>query len=215
MPNIFILAIIVSAGVIGGSVNFATSRTESSTLKDWMWSLIIGIGAALLVPLFLNTISSSLLSDILNSSSSKTDIYVFAGFCILGAISSKTMIHTLTQQLLKDTEKNKNDIKMLNTKVAPVIDKETETDTPSNAKASVSPGIPNNLIQILRALAGSQYSLRTVSGIANNVASIESAVVTDLRELSSMGLAEEVQSDMGVRWYITPEGRKLVQDYPS
>ena len=93
MHNWQIIAIIFVAGVAGGTVNFALSRRGSSVRKDlvekdlsrkeWFWSVAVGLGAAFLMPLFLNTISSTLLQDILDATpaepASRADIYVFGG----------------------------------------------------------------------------------------------------------------------------------------
>src|ERR1700704_4201338 len=99
MSHVEVIAVIVLAGVFGGTVNFALARTESSGSKDWFWCVVIGLGASFLVPLFLNTISSTLLSGLFSNSPGKADIYIFAGFCLLGAIASKGMIQTLTQRV--------------------------------------------------------------------------------------------------------------------
>ena len=100
MTTFEVVLLMFFAGVLGGIVNFALSRTENSTFRDVLWSIVVGLGAAFLVPLFLNTISSSLLLGLLDGSASGSDVFVFFGFCLLGAIASKAMINTLTQKVL-------------------------------------------------------------------------------------------------------------------
>jgi hypothetical protein len=81
-----VVALLFAAGVFGGIVNFALARTEESTWRDAFWSVVIGLGAAFLVPLFLNTISSSLLSGLIDGTATSADPFVFFGFCLLGLI---------------------------------------------------------------------------------------------------------------------------------
>jgi len=210
MSHIEVVWVIVLAGVFGGTVNFALARTDSSGWKDWFWSVVIGLGASFLVPLFLNTISSTLLSGLLSSSPGKADIYIFAGFCLLGAIASKAMIQTLTQRVLREAQAARKEVETLKEEIAPIVEKETEDDAPVAEVLSRSSEIPENLSQVLKALDSSRFSLRSVTGVAQDVGRSRDAVVAELRELSQKGLAVEVQGKKGLRWSLTPEGRKFL-----
>jgi biotin operon repressor len=210
MSHIEVVWVIVLAGVFGGTVNFALARTDSSGWKDWFWSVVIGLGASFLVPLFLNTISSTLLSGLLSSSLGKADIYIFAGFCLLGAIASKAMIQTLTQRVLREAQAARKEVETLKEEIAPIVEKETEDDAPVAEVLSRSSEIPENLSQVLKVLDSSRFSLRSVTGVAQDVGRSRDAVVAELRELSQKGLAVEVQGKKGLRWSLTPEGRKFL-----
>lgn len=124
--NYIVIAIIIVAGVLGGFINYALGRSQETKLKEAWWCIVVGVGASCLMPLFLNTISSTLFSGIINGTSTLADIYVFFGFCLLGAISSRAMIQTLTQQILKTAEEAKRDVEKLKEEVDPIIIKETE-----------------------------------------------------------------------------------------
>jgi biotin operon repressor len=210
MSHFEVVWVIVLAGVFGGTVNFALARTDSSGWKDWFWSVVIGLGASFLVPLFLNTISSTLLSGLLSGAPGKGDIYIFAGFCLLGAIASKAMIQTLTQRVLREAQAARKEVETLKEEIAPIVEKETEDDAPAAEALSRSSEIPENLNQVLKALDSSQFSLRSVTGVAQDVGRSRDAVVAELRELSQKGLAVEVQGKKGLRWTLTPEGRKFL-----
>lgn len=209
MSHVEILGVMVLAGLIGGTVNFALARTEHSGWPDWFWSVVVGIGASLLVPLFLNTISSTLLSGLLTKTAPDADIFVFAGFCLLGAIASKAMIQTLTQKWLKQAEVLSQEVKTLKEEVAPIVEKETETESSPTRAAETQRGLelPEHLSQVLNALGSSQFALRSVTGLAHDVERPSNDVVTSLQELSRMGLAAEVQGKKGIRWTLTPSGR--------
>jgi hypothetical protein len=210
MSTAEIIAVMVFTGVFGGTVNFALGRTETSDWKDWFWSVVVGMGASFLVPLFLNTISSTLLSGLAAGSGGKADIYVFAGFCLLGAIASKAMIQTLTQRVLKETQATRNEVETLKAEMAPIVEKETEVDAPVGETTSKAQDISDTLQQVLKALGTSRFSLRSVTGVSRDVGRPYEKVITELRELSQMGLASEVQGKKGHRWSVTPEGRKLL-----
>jgi hypothetical protein len=210
MSTAELVAVMTVAGVFGGTVSFALARSETSGWKDWFWSVVVGLGASFLVPLFLNTISSTLLSGLVGESPRKADVYVFAGFCLLGAIASKAMIQTLTQKLIRQTEETKKRVETLEARVDPIVDKETEADLPASEAPMKPREIPDSLENVLKALGASQFSLRSLTGVAREVGRPSAEVLTDLRNLSQMGLAAEVQGKKGARWTITPEGRKYL-----
>ena len=108
-----ILAVIVVAGLAGGAVNYALSRPERWEARAVLWSAVPGLGAAFLIPLFLQTISSSLIVDLLNNDAAGSRaqyinrLLVFGGFCLLAAISSKRFIETLSEKVTKDLRDTK------------------------------------------------------------------------------------------------------------
>lgn len=210
MSHLEVIAVMVVAGLLGGTVNFALSRTEHSTLRDWFWSVVVGLGASLLVPLFLNTISSSLLSGLLSGSSGKADIYVFSGFCLLGAIASKVMIQTLTQRVLRVAEEARKEIKTLKEEIAPIVVKETEPESPSSSgfKMEAYGLVGNEPELIIKSLGNSNYSRRTVVGIQKDTRVPPSKVSETLDWLEANGLA--VSSGAAVRyWGLTEKGRDV------
>jgi len=94
-----ILGIIILAGGLGGLVNYflaqsdrkarrkgADTALDANEYLTWWQSMIIGVASALLVPLFLSLISSTLLAE------AKNDVvkgFVFAGFCLAAGIASR------------------------------------------------------------------------------------------------------------------------------
>jgi hypothetical protein len=210
-----IVGVMVIAGVAGGTVNFGLVRTDDSGWKDWAWSVIIGVGAAFLVPLFLNTISSSLIDNILPNPDKPLPvekILVFAGFCLLGAIASKAMIQSLTQKWLKEAAEVRKELKSLKEEVGPIVEKETEAESPlplaSAEKQSKALNMGESTGEVFRALGASRFALRALSGIAADVGKPSGQVAAALQELIQMGLAAEVQGKKGPRWSLTPEGRR-------
>lgn len=54
---------ILLSGLCGGMARFAQLRGMASHRANWISSAVMGIAAAFLVPMFLNTISSSLITE--------------------------------------------------------------------------------------------------------------------------------------------------------
>ncbi len=113
--------IMLSCGLLGGLANYLRTIQQVKNIPDpiqpanqaneiniissvsdkpsW-WShlltcLMLGVVASALVPLFLNSLESDLLRN-------RTDLnlLIFAGFCLLAAISSSSFIDALTQRIL-------------------------------------------------------------------------------------------------------------------
>lgn len=64
----------------------------------WRPNITLGIGAALLTPLFLHFTSSQLVSQVLADGNLKS-CFVFFGYCLVAAISSRAFIGAITRQV--------------------------------------------------------------------------------------------------------------------
>src|SRR5437764_7659640 len=95
-PYILILILImVGAGLLGGAVNYFLSQEIDPNQKYFGRSLWLGLAASFMVPLFLNMISSNLIDSIRGNAATpgdKSKLLVFAGFCIVAALSSRSFI---------------------------------------------------------------------------------------------------------------------------
>ena len=217
-----LILIMLVAGVAGGTVNFSMQRSEHEGWSLWLQSIAVGCGASFLMPLFLNTISSELVKNILNDSgpnSSRADVFIFFGFCLLAAISSKAFIQTLTDKVLKETretkkelEEAKEDISEIQTAVNPLIETETTDTETSVAKGSDTPTmvqLTENENTVLRTLTNSNYTLRSKYGVTKEAGISREEVNQRLCNLIEKGLADEVQGKKGTRWAVTFEGRRI------
>ncbi|WP_154668287.1 YEATS-associated helix-containing protein [Pseudoduganella violaceinigra] len=218
LTNCNVISLIVCAGTFGGLVNFAQARTKESTWRDGCWSVVIGLGAAFLIPLFLNTISSSLLAGLLNGTAGSADPFVFFGFCLLGAISSKSMIQSLSQKVLRLAEETKRDVKNLKDEVKPIIDKETEPDQHKSNESAFrveAYGLTgDDASKVIKALGDSKYSRRTVQGISKDANIAEGTVIETLRWLQQNGLATTTGGPRHY-WSLTDKGRSAFAEISS
>jgi uncharacterized membrane protein YeaQ/YmgE (transglycosylase-associated protein family) len=218
--------IMIVAGILGGTINnFLASDAGSDGNKLNVWrSVVIGIGAALLVPLFLNMISSNLMSDVVGSKEKPGDFgkaLVFLGFCLVAAISSRAFIQTISDRLLNEVKKTATEAKLeaqdAQTKVGQVVDLVVEPDEPSaktepiTAQATQAAPLTDDEKKILDALADGRWLLRSTTGVIND-SKVNPAEIDDLLgKLGNKGFVGQTKSPGGVRWYITSEGREAIK----
>ena len=70
-------------------------------------NLVLGVGAAFLVPLFLHAIGSNLVDDMHGGKNGPPDyskVLVFAGFCLVASMSAKSFISSVSDRVLKKAE---------------------------------------------------------------------------------------------------------------
>ncbi len=96
---LLLLAVMVIAGILGGLANyFMSEKSGGSAAKEMIKYALLGIVAALTVPLFLNMISSDLLAG---AKSRPIDLFVFAGFCLLFVLFSRRFVESAAEKLMQ------------------------------------------------------------------------------------------------------------------
>lgn len=225
---LLIIGVILAAGCLGGTVNHLLTRnTDPDALKFWP-SVIVGIGAAFLVPLFLNMASSNLVEQIraAQGPADFSKLLVFGGFCLAAAISSRAFIKTMSERVLREAAEAKKkasaaeekaesaeqraigaeqSANQLKSEVEPIVANQTEQDTVSEPLSlGEEPRVLLNESErkVLEALANGRFTLRTRTGLARD-SSLPKQVVNDLvLELKEKGLVSStnvLKSDGSVR----------------
>lgn len=212
MSILQVIGLMVAAGILGGFVNFVLVRGQESNWLDLLWSVILGLGAALLIPLFLNTISSSLLTGILDGTAKISDPFVFFGFCLLGAIASKAMIQTLSQKVLRVAEEARSEVASLKSEVAPVLIRETEPEVEELRRGGFEVDayglVGNEPPLVIKALGNSKYSRRTVSGIGKEAGVSTEKTIEVLEWLQKNGLGFTTGEPTHY-WSLTEKGYRV------
>src|SRR5262249_22124235 len=92
-----VVFVMLGFGALGGLVNYClpTADDKPTTLRR---SVVVGIGASFLVPLFLNMIWGVFLTG---SRRDGLKLLVFAGFCLVEVISARQFITSLTKKVIK------------------------------------------------------------------------------------------------------------------
>lgn len=228
---ILILTIIVLVGAFGGVINYfmlvpadgaAVAQPVPSKGSLLIRSLFMGIAAAILVPLFLNTISSAVLTDLIAGSNVYKNSLIFAGFCLLAAISSRRFIDDLYTRVMKiedkaDAAKGAADEARLNahkamTETQDLVNASTEPKKTKlkGMRANAAPAIvspeADNEAKLIAAFAGSKYIYRTLDGLVADSGLSDTDAQTALQSLQQKGkVKSRLDADGDTVWQVVPE----------
>lgn len=119
------LVIMLLAGAAGGYAGYRANWVPAKPgepdhdQRDLVTDIVIGVVAALCIPVLLWFTGSKLLGTLLTTPA-PADWLVFAGLCLLAAYSSRTFLQTMSGQLLKKLD---NKVSEVEKKVSSVDDK--------------------------------------------------------------------------------------------
>lgn len=191
-------------------------------------TFFLGITATFIVPLFLSMAKSDLVSNILNdgpaasdSTASSSDVFVFAGFCLVAAISSRTFIQSISDRILREAREARKTAEAAQVQAEQAVDSITEPELEEKpasqaqglAAGEVTPAVSvsEGGTKILRALRDRGYTLQSIGGLARGTGLQHQEVIDELDKLSSDALVRMVsikkKGKDRIRWMITPAGR--------
>ena len=229
MFSLVVIGVILAAGFLGGLVNYFLASKDDPEARSFGKSITLGIAASLLVPLFLNMISSNLLESIRSGASPDLSrVLVFLGFCLVAAISSTSFIKTLSDRILQEAKEAKKVARQADKKATdlestmqPIVEKETEgEESASETVASLvaqRPVVNENEKKLLQKLANGRWVLRTRTGLAKETSISKPEVdrmMDDLRRRKLVDYKWIVSrtTEKKKRWYITNEGRAVIAE---
>ena len=201
--NIYLLIFtIIFFGLLGGLVNAIRTKQEG---KNYWKSLVKGLVAAFLVPVFLEIIKSQLGQ---NLSTNLYDYIVFGGLCLTAAIFSDKFIDTIGEKILEKAENAERRAEESNKKIDTIIDKKAE---PEEDTEPVEKRILNfaefkestdttNIQSIIKCLQSEKYEYRTVSGIAKDTGLSNISVMKILKDLQNKKIVMSVNSRKRTLW---------------
>ncbi len=217
-----VLLIMVAAGILGGIANYYLSeRQNDSGRGDWGKFLILGVIAALTVPLFLNMISSNLLEA---ARTRPVDFFVFAGFCLIYVVVSRRFFENVANKLMGQMDQVRREmgqIKQQRQEMAlpPVVMREEPTpvaEAPVAKPEVIKESLSYNDIEILRALSEDSYVYGNLVGITDKTGLARDLVSTRLTVMKNLGVIETRISDKNVlHWYVSPRGKQMLEDVLS
>src|SRR5208283_3051846 len=111
---ILLLVAMIGSGVLGGAANFLLLHKDDPEYAKRSRSMVLGLVASLLTPIFLRTISSDMIDKISNiryGSGVPFDFFVFASLCLLAAVYSRAVAETVAKKLSAEVEKAKRESK--------------------------------------------------------------------------------------------------------
>lgn len=212
---LIILGIMVLAGILGGVANFFLSDRQGELVpRDWIKYSILGVIAALTVPLFLNMISSNLLEA---ARTRPVDFFVFAGFCLIYVVASRRVFENAANKLLSQLDQVKRDVshlKQQKQEAAPIASVREEAPLVTEAAAKPEPAkevLSYNDVEILRAIAEENYVYGNLAGLTDKTGLGRDLVSNRLTVLKSLGIIETRISDKNVlHWYVSPRGKQML-----
>jgi hypothetical protein len=222
---LMVLLIMVAAGVLGGVANyFLSDRQDDTGRRDWGKFLILGVIAALTVPLFLNMISSNLLEA---ARTRPVDFFVFAGFCLIYVVASRRVFENVANKLMGQMDQMRREMGQIKQQrqEAPVSvavpSREEPTVVVAEAPVAIKPEVVReslsyNDIEILRALAEDSYVYGNLVGLTDKTGLARDLVSTRLTVLKNLGIIETRINDKNVlHWYVSPKGKQMLGDILS
>ena len=210
------IIVMIAAGVFGGFVNFYLTKPDDVPTPSRIRSVVVGVAASLLVPLFLNMISSNLIELIKSGDNSK--LLILLGFCLVASISSTAFIRTLSDRVLSEAKEAKKEALEAKARVSEaqevigtIAARETEPDSADAAATElVAASEPlTNEQKMLQVLSGGRWALRSEGGLAKDVGLDRTEVSKSLQQLRDR--AGRRVGERGTRWFITEKGRAALQ----
>lgn len=216
---IIILGIMVATGLLGGLANFFLNERDSNS--PWGSAgrhMVLGVVAALTVPLFLNMMSSHLLEATRLKSS---ELFVFAGFCLLYVVVTRRFFENIAARLIGQVEQVRREVKHLqySSERAPLPASAARAAEPEAAPEPAPASIvelPRNAvsygdIELMRAVAEGNAIYGANTGLAARTTLPKDQIAARLAALKAMGLIEsKIDERNVVRWHLTPKGRSLI-----
>lgn len=211
---LMIFGIMFLAGLLGGIANFFLSERQADSGKqEWVRYPVLGVVAALTVPLFLNMISSTLLEG---ARTKPTDFYVFAGFCLIYVVASRRIFENVALKLLGQIDQVKRDMQHLKQRreapPPPPPAKEEKTEAPE-PRPEPREALSYNDIEILRALSEESYVYGNLAALCEKTRLGRELVSQRLMLMKSMGVIETRINEKNVlHWFVSPRGKQVLSE---
>ena len=216
---LIVLLIMIAAGVLGGVANcFLSDRSQDSTPRDWGKYIILGVIAALTVPLFLNMISSNLLEA---ARTRPVDFFVFAGFCLIYVVASRRLVENVANKLRFQMDQMKREMVQLKQQRSEAVttlvrDEPTvagEAAPPVVKAEAIKESLSYNDIEFIRALSEDSYVYGNLAGLTDKTGLARELVSSRLTVLKSLGVIETRINDKNVlHWFVSPKGKQMLGD---
>lgn len=220
---LIIFTIMLVAGALGGLANFFLSdRQGEMGSRDWIKYPVLGVVAALTVPLFLNMISSTLLEG---ARTKPVDFYVFAGFCLLYVVSSRRLFENVAIRLLAQIEQMKREMTQLKQQkretafmdASAAAEAKPEPLTRSeDAKIEPKEALSYNDVEILRALFEESYVYGNLAALCERTGLGRELISQRLTLMKTMGMIETRINEKNVlHWFVSARGKSVLGEILS
>jgi DNA-binding MarR family transcriptional regulator len=206
---LILTSIIVSCGIFGGLVTYFRIATE---FKDstfvFVKSLLTGLAASALVPLFLKMISSDLLAT---SQKENLDYFVVGGFCLISAIFSSKFIDSIGEKIINQIDQVSKEVKEVKNELETATTEEELKELPESREQYIKLDFDEK--EVLNKIYKSKYIYRSISGLASETFLSKEIVKTILTGLESKNLVKKsLRKNNSYKWRLTDDGREIVAE---
>ena len=204
---ILVLGVMVISGTLAGLTNYFFSENyKPPVLRAILGRCLLGIVAALTVPLFLNIISSNLLST---AQKNPINLLVFNGICLIFAFVLFRFKEIVFVKPSQKTEKDKKD----NTIIIPI---KTEYGFERSQREFLKdnkrrPKMSESELKILGSIADKKHTHTSLVDLLKDPELINEKVNETLSSLMAKGFVEQrLSKENRLFLYLTPKGHRVL-----
>ena len=220
---LFVLMILILAGLLGGVANyFSRDREIEFQAKDWVRYPVLGLVSALTVPLALSMLSSNLIDA---GRTNAGDYLVLAGFSLVYVVMSRRLFDNSLNRLLAKTEKLNKDIARLHQQVVKIEQTPVAVSVPASDQASVTASplpevevvkkevLTHADVELLRAIAQDDIVYGNLADLVDRTGVSRESVSHRVAVLKGWGALDTRMNDRQVlQWIVTAKGRQMLAD---
>lgn len=209
---LLILLIMVVAGVLGGGANyFLSERSHDAGRREWLRYPVLGVVAALTVPLFLNMISSTLLEG---ARTKPVDFFTFAGFCLIYVVAARRLMDNIAQRLLGQIDQVGREVRSLKqAQQRELIAQAERVEADKATEPQPREVLSYNDVEILRTLVEANFVYGNLAAICERTGLARDFVSQRLTIMKSLGVIETRINDKNVlHWGVSARGKALLAE---
>lgn len=215
---LILIAVMLMAGVFGGLVNYYLHGQHDPDIVSLPRSLVVGGAASFLVPVILSLLGSDLITA---SQGDPALLVLFAGFCLIAALASRVVIISSSDRIMEvardareRSQQTALELHHFQQQFGPLIESETENEAQEDDNHGPVPGVDEvdvTATNVLKSLGSGRYIFRSLRGLGLDTDYDEGTLAKTLNVLVSKGIAGRVNGVKGVRWFVTEQGRRFLQ----
>ena len=209
---LLILLIMVLAGTLGGAANyFLSDRSRDAGHRDWIRYPVLGVVAALTVPLFLNMISSTLLEG---ARTKPVDFFTFSGFCLIYVVAARRLLDNIAQRLMGQIDQVGREVRNLKQiQQQEMIIQAERVETEKAAEPKPREVLSYNDVEILRTLVEENFVYGNLAAICERTGLARDFVSQRLTVMKALGVIETRINDKNVlHWGVSARGKALLAE---
>ncbi|MGD2030132.1 MAG: hypothetical protein PVG86_09375 [Desulfobacterales bacterium] len=207
---LLISGIMIGSGILGGLVNFfSLENHKSPAWKALLGYCLLGIVAALTVPLFLNMISSDLLID---APKKPVNLFIFNGICLLFSVFSCRLKENLFNKRFQGTGiMNKDPIYADPAEIEGYLKIGRRMASKDRLDRA---GISQSELKILQVMASGNHVHRSLVDLLKDPELAKEHVNETLSSVMAKGWVEQkLNKENKLRLYLTPKGKRIIDKF--